>query len=389
MAGHPYSNVAIAAVHNTKQARLLEGYTSLSLGCEAALAVLDEAGLDRSDIDGVAGPASHEMAYLLGLGPVWTTALPGGIPLLGSVVNAVATGNAHTVLVVNAAAGVYTDREAVAPWTRSSDEFVVASGLFTTSQFALVARRHMEMFGTTPEQLATVAAAIRNNGHVNPQAVYYGRGPFTPDDILASRMIADPYHLLDCCTTSEGGCAMIVTTADRARDLRRDPVYVLGIGSDRMGPSYHLPPSFDLRSTVHEDGIPNGYVGRKAARDAFSMAGLSPTDVDVCEFYDNFSFEIIRAFEAFEFCKDGEGGDFVMDGTLEPGGRYPTATDGGLMSFNHSGQPQALQRVVRGVEQVQGICVSNQIPDTEVAMCSNSGPGAMGATVVLLGKERP
>lgn len=388
MAKHPYTDVAIAAVHNTRCARFLEGYNSLSLSVEAALAVLDKAGVERSEIDGVAGPLCSELAYTLGIGPVWAT-LDYGIPLINAVANAIAAGNAQTVLVVDAAAGLYTDRGGTAPWTRPSNEFVVATGLFTTAEFALLAQRHMDKYGTTPEQLATVAATIRNNGHVNPEAVYYGRGPFTPEDVLASRMIASPFHLLDCCMTAEGGCALIMTTAERARDLPLDPVYVLGFGDDRMGPAYQHPPAWDLRSTVDPDAIPNGYLGRRAARASFAMAGLSPTDVDVCEFYDNFSFDIIRSFEAFEFCGDGEGGDFIMGGTIEPGGRYPVATDGGLLSFNHSGSPQLLQRVVRGVEQLQGTCATNQVPNAEVVMCANAGGAALAMSVCLLGNHQP
>jgi acetyl-CoA acetyltransferase len=389
MSRHPYRDVAIAAVHNTKQARVLEGYTDLSLSCEAALAVLEEAGLERSAIDGVAGQDAREIAYLLGLGPVWTLNATGGIPVVGAVANAIAAGVAHTVLIVQAGVGVYTDREATAPWTRTANEFVVASGLFTTSEFALIARRHMEVFGTTPEQLATVAATIRNNGHVNPDATYYNRGPYTADDILASRVIAEPYHLLDCCITSEGAAAMVMTTSDRAQNMRQTPIYLLGYGDEALGPSKTYPPAWDLRSTVHPDGIPTGFIGRGAARTAFAMSGLSPDDVDVCEFYDNFSFEIIRQFEAFEFCGDGEGGDFIMNGTIAPGGRYPTATDGGLLSFSHAGVPGVFQRVIRGVQQLQGTCVTNQVPYAEVAMCSNAGSAALAISTVLLAKERP
>ncbi len=120
-------------------------------------------------------------------------------------------------------------------------EFVIPWGLFTAAEFALIARRHMHMYGTTPEQLARVAAAIRNNGHANPEAVYYGRGPFTPGDILASRMVADPFHILDCSTTTEGGCALVLTTEERARDLRKPPVAVLGGGHRVLRAGVPLP----------------------------------------------------------------------------------------------------------------------------------------------------
>src|SRR3954452_7147265 len=140
----------------------------------------------------------------------------------------IASGECSVVVIAAGGAAMYTERSATAPWTRPSNELVMGYGLFTAAEFALMARRHMIQFGTTPEQLATVAATIRNNGHVNPEAVYHGRGPFTADDILSSRMVADPFHLLDCAMTSEGGCGLVMTRADRVPDLAKPPVYVLG-----------------------------------------------------------------------------------------------------------------------------------------------------------------
>jgi acetyl-CoA acetyltransferase len=162
----------------------------------------------------------------------------------------------------------------------------------------------------------------------------------------------------------------------------------LGGNSYHYGPSYQNPPSFDLGGRKAADLI-NGRAGRKAARDSFAMSGLGPNDVDVCEFYDPFSLEIIRQFESFGFCEDGEGGEFIMNGTIGPGGRYPITTDGGLMSFSHGGATvQLLQRVLRGVEQLRGECVTNQVPDAKVAMCSGGGAGALFTDVMLLGSER-
>ena len=155
-----------------------------------------------------------------------------------------------------------------------------------------------------------------------------------------------------------------------------------------MGRPHQNPPSWDLRSAF--GGDIGGYVGRRAAQTAFGMAGLRPEDVDVCELYDPFSFEIIRQYEAFEFCGDGEGGAFVESGMTGPKGRYPTTTDGGTMSFSHpGGSTQMLQRVIRGVHQLQGAAQGFAVPDARVAMCSNGGSGAMFSEVVILGKERP
>jgi acetyl-CoA acetyltransferase len=389
VATHPFRGVAIAAVHNTRQARRLNGHDSLSITVEAALAVLDAAGVPATEVDGVGGQTPADLVYLLGLGPSWVSGAAGGVPAVLDAASAIVTGQCTTVLLACGGAGIYPDHSATAPWTRPANEFVLPFGMFTALEFALIARRHMSMFGTRPEHLAEVAATIRNHGHVNPEAVYYGRGPYSPDDVLESRLVADPFHLLDCSMTSEGGSAMLLTTAERARDLDLPPVYVLGGGIDQQGPAYRYAPSWDLAGS--KDGsYPNGYIGRRAAERSFAMAGLTPTDVDVCELYDPFSFEIIRQYEAFGFCQPGEGPDFVMNGRLGPQGQFPTTTDGGLLSYSHAGGTvQMLQRVVRGVQQLQGQCRTTQVENAEVALCSNGGAGALFTNVILLGREEP
>jgi acetyl-CoA acetyltransferase len=200
-------------------------------------------------------------------------------------------------------------------------------------------------------------------------------------------MVADPFHLLDCAMTSEGGCAIVVTNADRAVDFASPPVWILGGASDSYGPAYQIAPAWDLRG---RSDVPAGYVGRTAARHVFRTAGLHPSDVDVAELYDPFSFEIIRQLEAFGFCNDGEGGAFVEEGNIGPNGRLPVTTDGGTMSYSHAGiNAQQLQRVIRGVEQLRGTCVTNQVDGASVALCSNGGSGALFTDVLLLGTERP
>jgi acetyl-CoA acetyltransferase len=260
--------------------------------------------------------------------------------------------------------------------------------MYTAVEFALIARRHMAMYGTKPEHLARVSSVIRNNGHINPEAVYYGNGPFTPEDVLNSRMIAEPFHLLDCSMTAEGACALLVTTADRAADLRLPPAYLLGAGLDVHGPQYTHPPSWDLRS-YDGQGPTLGVVGQRSARRAFSSVGLTPADVDCAELYDPFSFEIIRQLEAYGFCEPGEGGDFVMEDHIEPGGRLPINTDGGLLSYSHTMTGQTHQKVGRAIQQIQGTCISSQVEGAEVVLCSVGGAGASWCQVALLGKERP
>jgi acetyl-CoA acetyltransferase len=342
-----------------------------------------------AEIDGVVGQFAAELVYSLRLGPCARYPNGLGIPAVLDAANLVATGQCRAVLMAGGGAATYTERSSTAPWTRPSNEFVVGYGLFTAAEFALMARRHMIEYGTTEEQLATVAATIRNNGHVNPEAVYYGRGPFTADDILASRPVAEPFHLLDCAMTSEGGCGLVLTTLDRARDLDTRPVFILGGASDSYGAAYQVAPAWDLRGRRGDD-TPAGYVGRRASRVALSMAGLRTSDVDVCEFYDPFSFEIIRQLEAYGFCGEGEGGPFVMEGRIEVGGDTPVTTDGGTMSFSHAGiSAQMLQRVIRAVQQLRGECPTKQVDGAEVAMCSNGGSGALFTDVAVLGSSPP
>jgi acetyl-CoA acetyltransferase len=385
LARHPFHEIAIVGIYNTAQARSLPGETSGSLTMEAARGALADAGLSVADVDGVVD--RHDLIYNMSLGPAWSGAQMTGISGVLEAASAITTRQCTTVLLAAGSAGVYVDRGATAPWTRPANEFVAEWGLFTAAEFALIARRHMEVFGTQPEHLATVASTIRNNGHLNPEAVYAGRGPFTVDDILASRLVADPFHLLDCSTTSEGGCGIVLTTAERARDLRHPPVFILGGSTERFGDHYRYPPSFNL--VGRDNRFHNGYVGRAAARRTFEAAGCRPQDVDVCEFYDPFSFEVIRQFEAFDFCGEGEGGSFVMDGRIDVGGEFPVTTDGGTMSFGHSGGGQLLQRVARATDQLRGGCRSQQVQGARIAMATNHGAGALATDVILLGTDRP
>ena len=357
----------------------------LGLALQAVRGALADAGLCLDDVDGIsAGPHSTTLIYDLRIGPAWQ-GLGFGVGMITEAAMAVEHGMADVVVLVAAQAGEYRDHEATAPWTRPENEFVAPWGMFTTAEFALIARRHMHVYGTTREQLSIVAATIRNNGSRNPEAVYYQRGPFTPEDITASRPIADPFHLLDCATTSEGGCALVVANVN-ATDVASQPIYVLGSGADFHGPSYQHPPAWDLvgRRGQHVNGV----VGRRAAERAFSHAGLGRDHVDVLELYDPFPFEIIRQLEAFGFCGDGEGGPFVAEGHIAIDGSHPVTTDGGTMSFSHAGSnPQMMQRAVRAVQQLRGQAGDLQVPDAHIALCSNGGAGALFTTVLILGDE--
>jgi acetyl-CoA acetyltransferase len=379
----PFQDVAIVGAYNTKQARRLEGTTELALVLDAIRGTLDSAGIGPTEVDGLnvstwVNPLNaRNVATWFGGRPVWTGTSHAGIESVLEAAAAIATGQCHTVLIVAAQCGEYIERESTVSWTRPDNEFVECWGLYTAAEFALIAQRHMHLYGTKREALSEVAAAIRMNGARNPEAVMYGR-EVTPADVEASRMVADPYRLLDCCITSEGGTGILLTSAERARDLDVTPIRVLGGALDRQGMSYVSAPVWDRY----------GWVGRRAARFSFEQSGLSPADVDVAEFYDPFSFEIIRQLEAFGFCKEGEGGDFVMNGRIRIDGALPVATNGGTLSFSHAGLVQMLQKPVNAVLQLRGeLPEVLTVPDARVAMASNGGAGALFTDVMLVGKE--
>lgn len=360
----------IVGAFNTKQARVLPGETSYSITLKAIQGALADAGLELSDVDGLNVlpgldymNGSNAFGYALGIPTFWIgTAAPGPASVAEAAL-AIEAGMCTTVVIASGQAQVHTDKDSVAPWTRPENEFVEAWGLMTPAEFALAAREYMHRFSVTQEQISYVASVIRNNGSRNPEAVYYGRGPFTVEDILASRMIADPYHLLDCCTTGEGGSALVLTSAERARDLPNRGVRVLGSGWDSWGPSYTHPPTYDQTAMW----------GRMAGDAAFARSGLDRADIDVYEFYDNFSWEIIRYFEALRYCDVGEGADFVANGAIEVGGKYPVVTDGGTMSHSHTGESQRIQRVVQAVRQLRGTSAANQVVDAETAIVAQIG----------------
>ncbi len=199
-----------------------------------------------------------------------------------------------------------------------------------------------------------------------------------------------PFHLLDCATTSEGGCAFVLVPAcGRGTWEPSVPRGILGCGSDSYGPAYTVAPVWDLTGRAGTGSA--GWVGARAAQASFAMAGLSPSDVDVAEFYDPFSFEIIRQLEAYGFCEPGEGGPMVESGAVGPGGSLPVTTDGAPAAVQPSrgGGQQAPARVL-AVQQIRGECTSMQVGGVRGRSCAwNGGSGALFADVVLLGKERP
>jgi acetyl-CoA acetyltransferase len=246
-------------------------------------------------------------------------------------------------------------------------------GPMITTYYAAMTMRHMYEFGTTHEQLAAVAVAFRQHAHRNPAARF--RDLITIEDVLESRFVCDPLHLLDCGGGVRGasGAAIVVSAADRAQDLRRQPVRIIGMGLAQsayfMGTLAKGNGRFDLVRTV----------ARAAAESAFAEAEITPDDIDMVQTHDNFTSSVIIHLEDCGFCPKGEGGPFVADGKLGPEGSLPTNTDGGHM--NHPGS--LLARQIEAVQQLRGECGPRQIPAEVAFTIANAGIASTTAVAIL------
>jgi len=240
------------------------------------------------------------------------------------------------------------------------------------TSYALAASRHMAQYGTTSEQLARIAVDTRRWAALNPRARY--RDPLTVDEVLASPVLASPLHQLDCCLVTDGAGAYVMTSAERARDLARPPVYVLGAatGLDHW-----------VISQMPDLTVTPGAISGPAA---FARAGIAPDDVDVLEAYDSFTITALLHLEDLGFCAKGEGGAFVEDGKLGPGDALPMNTNGGGLSYTHPGQ-YGMFLLVEATRQLRGESGSRQVEDADIAVAHGCG-GVLSATgTVVLGNE--
>jgi acetyl-CoA acetyltransferase len=376
---------AIAGIGLTRQARTIEG-TSIGICLEAAELALADAGMTIADIDGFAGrwpgpggtvfdPGAWDWTGVFAKSFRWLgDTYPQGVPGAMDAAAAVTAGLCEAVLVVGGQAGVLGG-PAVAAYTRPDNEFVASWGMLTSAHFALIAQVYMHRFRPDRDKMSSIAAAIRNAGSDNPLAVMTGRGPFAPADITASPIITEPFHLLDLCLATEGASAFIVTTPERAADCPNRPVQVLGGASEWYRQQYVDPPRYDEVSRV----------GADAYARAFAMADLDVADVDLFELYDINTWEVVRQIETLGMCGEGEGVDFLAETEIGADGPLPINTDGGLMSFSHTGYGGPSLKVVEAVRQLRGIAGPGQVLDTEVVFVTGAGSGAQYHNAMILG----
>ncbi|HZC18952.1 MAG TPA: acetyl-CoA acetyltransferase, partial [Rubrobacteraceae bacterium] len=243
---------------------------------------------------------------------------------------------------------------------------------YPLSMYALAASRHMHEYGTTRGQLAEVAVAAREWAKLNPKA--FVRDDLSVEDVLSSRMVSSPLSVLDCCLVTDGGGAVILTSAERARTLRTPPVYLLGIGEAHWHRNISQMP--DLTVTAASE----------SASRAFEMAKLGPNDVDVVMLYDAFTINTVLFLEDLGFCEKGEGGAFVSGGGICPGGELAVNTNGGGLSYNHPGM-YGLLLLVEAVRQVRGECGERQVTGANVALAHGNGGVLSSQVTAILGSE--
>lgn len=361
------------------------GFTDMELLARAARAAVADAGLEMRDIDGLCtASASAAMWTLpvieyLGLNPRYIdgTMLGGSsfIAHLLPAMQAIRSGQCSAVLICYGSAqrsAAFGRREIVAarrfldpqPYEHPYEP------MLPVSAYALAASRHMHEFGTTREQLADVAVAARAWACLNPEA--FMREPLTREEVLGARMVSDPLSVRDCCLVTDGAGACVLVSAERARDLPKKPVYVLGNATAVW--NRQISSMANLTVTA----------ASQSGREAFAMAGLAPKDMGVVQLYDAFTINTLLFLEDLGFCPKGEGGRFVADGAIAPGGRLPVNTSGGGLSCVHPGM-YGIFALIEAVRQLRGECGERQVKNAQTALAHGNGGMLSSQATAILG----
>lgn len=376
-------SVAIVGAAETTELGVVPHLSQIQLHADAALNALADAGLKPQDIDGVAtaGNTPTEIAYYLGITPNWVDGTSvGGCSFMLHVRHAAAAisaGLCKTVLITHGESG--KSRVGALPRTippsSLQGQFEAPYGIFgPPSQFTIPVLRFLKDRGMTQEQLAMVAVVQREWAAKNPRALY--KDPITVADVLNSRMIAYPFRILQCCVVTDGGGALILTSADRAKDFPAKPVYILGTGESVETP---------MISQMEDFGSSRAF--RVAGKRAFESAGIKHSDVDHLMIYDAFAHLPLYGLEDLGFVGRGESGAFVAERNTAPGGKLPMNTNGGGLSYTHTGMYGmfALQESVR---QVRGTAPA-QVPGVEIGVCHGVGGMFAASGTIVMSNQRP
>jgi acetyl-CoA C-acetyltransferase len=385
--------IAGAFEHPTREA---PDKSTMQIHAEVAKGALDDAGLEKDEVDGLASagepPAANNVfppqyvADYLGFEPShFDTTDSGGSAYLshvGHAVNAIRNDKCDVVLVTLGgrprSAGTAPAHEEI-EMTASQDSFEKIYGTSVIDAYAMAARRHMHEYGTTSEQLAEIRVAAANHAQYNENALY--QEPVTVDDVVSSKMIADPLHLLDCCVVTDGGGAVVVVSEEVRDELDRECVEVLGHGE---ATGHHDAGRIDVTTSA----------GRESGQRAYEEAGVGPDDVDYVSIYDSFTITVLETIEDLGFCEKGAGGEFVEGGTLQaPAGDLPFNTDGGGQCSNHPSNRGGMTKIIEAVRQLRGEANPEvQVPDASVALAHGTGGRIStrhgSVTLVLGGADR-
>jgi acetyl-CoA acetyltransferase len=388
---HLRNRCAIVGAGNSRLGQV-PGVSSLDLLVEAMANALDDAGLKPSDIDGIVcrGPddsyAHHQrIGERLGINAGFSTSLDNGgasqILSVALAVMAIDAGLARTVICGygrDAWSRTHKSEEArvknqTRPEAQHDQEFGPEYGYFgAVAAHAFGAQRHMHEFGTTREQFAEIAIAFREHASKNPAAQI--RKPLTVEEYFKARPIVSPFGLFDCSLRSDGAGAVIVTSAERARDLKATPVMIRGFGSFN-----NLTGWFADENMIHT-------AAKQSGEAAYRMAGIAPDEVDTAQLYDCFTYMVLVQLEDYGFCAKGEGGGFVQSGALRLGGRLPTNTSGGQLSEAHV---EGMLQIVEGVRQLRrDYPLPRQVKDAEIALVSGHGGNQVCHSTLILERSR-
>ncbi len=355
------------------------GRSALEILGEAVHGALADAGLKLSDVDGLfTGSSYHFLAGLsvaeyLGIHPKFCeSTMVGGSSYVGHLLTAAMalhTGQCEVALICygsNQGSGFGKLKlMAETPLYEAPYE-----PRYPISSYALAAARHMHQYGTTREDLAHIAVAARQWAQLNPLA--HARDPLSIEQVLASRLVSDPLSVLDCCLVTDGGGALVLVRSERAKDFPKPPVYVLGAAAATWHRQIGSMP--DLTVTAAAESGPR----------AFAMAGLAPKDVDVLELYDAFTINTLLFLEDLGFCAKGEGGAFVRNGRIAPGGALPVNTNGGGLSCCHPGM-YGMFLLIEAMQQLRAEAGDRQVPNAEIALCHGNGGVLSSQVTALLG----
>ena len=381
MDGLKRGGAAIVGVAESDLGQVAEGMSVFDLMAQGAKRALDDCGLRLKDVDGLFAATTQSrlsvlaLAEYLGIDPAFLgSTIVGGSSFeyhVAHAMGAIALGLCNVALIAYGSTQRSVGRRQaslreVNPYETPFRPFLPSSA------YALAASRHMHEFGTTREQLAAVAVAAREWALLNPAA--WEKKPLTLEDVLSSRMVSHPLTVRDCCLVTDGGGAIVVTSVERARSLKKPPAYVLGFGQSVTHGSISSMPDLTVTGAL------------AAGKAAYTMAELAPSDIDAVELYDAFTINTILFLEDLGFCRKGEGGAFVSGGRIGPNGSLAVNTNGGGLSYCHPGM-YGLFLLIEAVRQLRGECGGRQVKNCEVALAHGNGGVLSSQATVILGTQ--